>query len=222
MAENKKDQVLVFLKPDCTMRRPVSAKILKEFVENDFKIRAFKEVKVNRALAEQHYQEHKGKFFYPWLVKMITLSPVIAMIIEDTPNRIREFIGNTFCHEAEKGTIRGEYGIWGGVNSVHASDSYKSARRELNLWKEFVNLVPSQSDVVKEINNYIKKWDNKIESDLKEIRNICENIKALPEKVDEFKEKLRENLIKDCKKSEKKIKKSIDKFVNTIVENCLL
>lgn len=222
MAEHKKGQVLVFLKPDCTMRRPVGAKILKSFIENNFKITAFKEVQVNRMLAEKHYAEHKGKFFYPWLVNMIQLSPVIAMIIEDTPNRIREFIGNTFCHEAEKDTIRGKYGIWGGVNSVHASDSFESAERELNLWQDLVDLVPNQENVVKQINTYINKWDNKIEANLEEIRKICSNIKSIPDKVDEFKEKLRTNLIKDCKKSEKKIKKSIDKFINSIVENCLL
>jgi nucleoside-diphosphate kinase len=225
MTAEKSNQTLVFLKPDCTIRRGVSAKIIKSFIENNFKITAFKEINVSEELAKLHYKEHEGKFFYPWLVKMIQFFPVVAMIINETPDRIREVIGETFCHEAERNSLRGKYGIWGGVNSIHASDSLSSAERELELWRKFANLIPNQEETAKKINEYINKWDSAIEENLDEIRKVCESIKAfpktIPDKIDEFRETLKKNLLPDLKKSKTGVK-SIDKFLNIIIENCRL
>ncbi|MHA1268866.1 MAG: nucleoside-diphosphate kinase [Candidatus Helarchaeota archaeon] len=222
MKSTNNERVLVFLKPDCTIRRPVSAKILESFINNNFKIIAFKEIMVNQELAEKHYEEHKGKFFYPWLCKMIQLFPVIALIIEDKPERIREFIGNTFCHKADKNTIRGKYGIWGGVNSVHASDSLTSGERELRLWAETVDLVPNEENIQDEINQYIKKWNKKIKTDIENVRKICDNIKNNPNKIDFYKNELKKILFPDCEDCITINKEIFDEFLQIIVDNCLL
>ncbi|MHA1752316.1 MAG: nucleoside-diphosphate kinase [Candidatus Helarchaeota archaeon] len=222
MKDKNEKKVLVFLKPDCTIRRPVSAKVLKSFIDNDFKIIAFKEVTVNNNLAEKHYEEHKGKFFYPWLCKMLQLSPVVAMILEEDPDRIRNFIGNTFCHQAEKTTLRGKYGIYGGVNSIHASDSLASAERELELWGENLGLLPEKSNVKEKIIDYINKWDRELKTDLSKIRELCNKIKSDPENINVYRDQLKSDLLNDCKEFIEKDSKILDRFVDIIIENILL
>ena len=103
-------------------------------------------VNVKKEVAEKHYEEHKGKHFYDDLIKHITgelhnNENVIAIVYEgdNAIKKIREFIGKTNPDEAEPWTIRGKYGkIHTKTNChetvLHASDSVKSAEREINLW----------------------------------------------------------------------------------------
>jgi len=222
MTEDNNIRTFVFLKPDCTIRRAVSAKVLKSFLENNFKITAFKEIKVNEQLAKIHYKEHEGKPFYSWLCKMLQLYPVVAMVIEDSPQKIREFIGETFCHKADENTLRGKYGIWGGVNSIHASDSHETAQRELEIWEKFAGLTTNKNIAQIEINNYIRKWDGEVLTNLKEVRKICNQIKSNPENTKFLKDKLRELLWHDCNKDKNINEKLFDQFLDIIIENCLL
>ena len=46
----------------------------------------------------------------------------------------RKLIGATNGQKAEPGTIRGDFGLSGGYNLIHGSDSPESAERELKLW----------------------------------------------------------------------------------------
>jgi len=58
----------------------------------------------------------------------------------------RKLIGKTKGFEAEAGTIRGDFGLSGGNNLVHGSDSPESAHRELALWftpEELVDYTPT-------------------------------------------------------------------------------
>jgi len=91
---------------------------------------------VPRATAEQHYAEHAGKPFYDGLLNFVTSSPVLVLAIRGV-NAIavcRNLIGATNGQKAAPGTIRGDYGMSGGNNLVHGSDSPESAERELKLW----------------------------------------------------------------------------------------
>ena len=110
------EESLVFLKPDAVLRRGIGAAILQQFLKNDdkFSILAFKEIQVSEDLAKEHYQEHEGKHFFPWLVKSLRTAPVLAMIIRGDIPQIRGFLGATFVQKADTNTIRGKYGIWGG------------------------------------------------------------------------------------------------------------
>jgi nucleoside-diphosphate kinase len=93
-------------------------------------------LRVERAMAERHYAVHKGKFFYDDLVKVISSSPVVAMVLEG-PNAIavvRSMVGATRPHEAAPGTIRGDYALVGLRNLVHASDAAETAKSEIALW----------------------------------------------------------------------------------------
>src|SRR5207302_7219440 len=87
-------------------------------------------------LAEPHYEPHKGKPFYPGLVKFMTSSPVIVLVLagKDAINISRKMMGATFGSKAEPGTIRGDLGVSNSFNLIHGSDSPESAARELVLF----------------------------------------------------------------------------------------
>ncbi len=92
----------------------------------------------DRALAEAHYVEHRGRDFYEGLVVFLTRSPVFAMAVEgpddNTFSIVRTMVGATFVDDALPGTIRGDLAIATAENLVHASDKPDSAERELALW----------------------------------------------------------------------------------------
>ena len=128
-------RTLVILKPDA-VQRGIAGEILARFERRGLRIAAMRLVKVERALAEKHYEIHKGKFFYDDLVKVISASPVIAFVLEG-PNAIavvRAMVGATRPHEAAPGTIRGDYALVGLRNLVHASDAPETAESEIKLW----------------------------------------------------------------------------------------
>ena len=128
-------RTLVILKPDA-VQRGISGEILARFERRGLRIAAIRLVKVERSLAEKHYEVHKGKFFYEDLVKMISASPVVAFVLEG-PNAIavvRSMVGATRPHEAAPGTIRGDYALVGLRNLVHASDAPETAATEIKLW----------------------------------------------------------------------------------------
>jgi nucleoside-diphosphate kinase len=129
------ERTLVILKPDA-IQRGISGEILSRFERRGLRIAALRLVKVERALAEKHYDVHKGKFFYDDLVKVISASPVMAFVLEG-PNAIavvRAMVGATRPHEAAPGTIRGDYALVGLRNLVHASDAPETAESEIKLW----------------------------------------------------------------------------------------
>lgn len=133
--ESNVQRTLVILKPDA-VQRGIAGEILARFERRGLRIAALRLVKVERSLAEKHYEIHKGKFFYEDLVKMISASPVIAFVLEG-PNAIavvRAMVGATRPHEAAPGTIRGDYALVGLRNLVHASDAPETAGTEIELW----------------------------------------------------------------------------------------
>ena len=128
-------RTLVVLKPDA-VQRAIAGELIARFERRGLRIAALRLVRVARAQAEKHYEIHKGKFFYEDLVKTISASPVVAMVLEG-PNAIavvRAMVGATRPHEATPGTIRGDYALVGLRNLVHASDAPETAAAEIALW----------------------------------------------------------------------------------------
>ncbi len=129
------ETTLILLKPDA-IQRGLMGPIIGRFEAKGLEIAAAKLMVVPRDLAERHYAEHKGKPFYDGLIRFITSSPVLAMAIRGVSAVAvcRKLIGVTHGAKAEPGTIRGDYGLSGGYNLIHGSDSPESAARELDLW----------------------------------------------------------------------------------------
>ena len=129
------EKSFVMMKPDAVSRRLIG-KILTRFEEKGLQIIAIKMLHIDENLAKKHYGEHIEKPFFNDLVNYITSSPSLAMIIkgDDAISLIRKIVGATNPKEADLGTIRGDFAIDMGRNVIHASDSSKSALREISLF----------------------------------------------------------------------------------------
>lgn len=129
------ETTLIILKPDAVQRGLVGP-IISRFEQKGLKIRGARLMMVPEPLARQHYAEHEGKPFFDGLIKFVTSSPVLLLAVSGL-NAVavcRKLIGATNGSKAEPGTIRGDYGLSGGYNMIHGSDSPESAQRELALW----------------------------------------------------------------------------------------
>ncbi len=122
------------IKPDAVSRGLVG-EIIARFERKGFKIKALKMFKFTRELAEEFYMEHRGKHFFKDLIDFITSGPVVAMVLEgeNAIETVRIMIGITDGRKAPPGSIRGDYALDITKNVVHASDSPKTAEREISL-----------------------------------------------------------------------------------------
>ena len=129
------ERTLIIFKPDA-VQRGICGEILTRFERKGLQIVATKFMRIPTQLAETHYEPHKGKGFYPGLVKFMTSSPVLVMALQgkDAIAIARKMMGATFGAKAEPGTIRGDYGVSNSFNLIHGSDSQESAQRELGLF----------------------------------------------------------------------------------------
>jgi len=69
-------------------------------------------------------------------VNYISSAPIIAAVFEGEKavEVIRKTVGATDPAQAEAGTIRGDFGLDIGRNSVHGSDSVETAKKEIKLF----------------------------------------------------------------------------------------
>ena len=134
------NRTLILLKPDAVERQLVGS-IVSRFETKGLKIVAMELRTLDAATLERHYEEHKGKGFYPELVSLMSRGPVVAMVVEgpeDTWEILRNMMGATNPRNAAPGTIRGDYGTLFTENLIHGSDSAASAAREIGIF--FPNL----------------------------------------------------------------------------------
>lgn len=129
------ERTLVLVKPD-GVQRGLVGEILARFERKGFKLVGLRLLSVPREMAERHYAVHAGKPFYPSLVEFITSGPVAALALEgpDVIATVRRMVGKTMPNQAEPGTIRGDLGVSGLRNLIHASDAPETAAEELALW----------------------------------------------------------------------------------------
>ena len=129
------EQTLVLIKPDAIKRR-LAGEILARFERRGLELRAAKLVRVDTALAEEHYNEHSEKPFFGELVEFITSGPTLALVLEGDGAIavVRTTMGATNPTNADPGTIRGDLALAMPDNLVHGSDSPESAEREIALW----------------------------------------------------------------------------------------
>jgi nucleoside-diphosphate kinase len=129
------ERTLVLVKPD-GVQRGLIGEILARFERKGLKVVGLRLLEVPREMAERHYAVHAGKHFYAGLVEFITSGPVAAVALEgpDAIATVRRLVGKTMPNEADAGTIRGDLGISGLRNLIHASDAPETAEFELGLW----------------------------------------------------------------------------------------
>lgn len=129
------EKTFLMLKPDA-VQRGLIGEIIGRFEKKGFKLVGLKLIQVDRALAEEHYKEHKGKGFFEPTVQYIMSSPVVAMVWEgkNVVALAREMMGATNPANAGPGSIRGSYAMDISRNIIHGSDAVESAEREISLY----------------------------------------------------------------------------------------
>lgn len=126
------ERTLSILKPDAT-RRNLTGAINDKFEKAGLRIVAQKRVKLSKTQAEKFYEVHKERPFYGELVDFMISEPVVVQVLEgdNAVAKNREVMGATNPEKADPGTIRKEFAVSMGENSVHGSDSLENAVNEI-------------------------------------------------------------------------------------------
>ena len=136
------ERTLSIIKPDAT-RRNLTGKINAKFEDAGLRIVAQKRIQLTLAQAGQFYAEHKERPFYGELTEFMTSEPVVVQVLEGE-NAIlknREVMGATNPAKADAGTIRKEFALSKGENSVHGSDAPETAAYEIGYFFNALELV---------------------------------------------------------------------------------
>lgn len=126
------EKSLVLIKPDA-LQRGLAGAIVARLEQSGLKLVAIRMLHLDKTLAQDHYSVHKNKPFFDDLVNYITSAPIIAAVFqgEKVVAVSRKIMGATDPAKAEAGTIRGDFGLDIGRNSVHGSDSAETAEEEI-------------------------------------------------------------------------------------------
>jgi nucleoside-diphosphate kinase len=137
------DALLIF-KPDASYRLAARAGIWGWLSsERDWKVESLAWFQPPAALIENHYDFLKGRPFFPWLVDFMTALPLAVGRVTasgETLEQMRHDLGETRIAQSRPGSLRERYGVFGGVNCLHLSDSPESGSAEVKRWAEFVQL----------------------------------------------------------------------------------
>jgi nucleoside-diphosphate kinase len=135
---------LVIFKPDASYRLAARAGIWGWLSsEREWKIESLAWFQPPAALIESHYDFLKGRPFFGWLVDFMTALPMLVGRVSasaDALERMRHDLGETRIQQSRPGSLRERYGIFGGVNCLHLSDSPETGAAEVGRWAGHVQL----------------------------------------------------------------------------------
>lgn len=129
------ERTFSMIKPDATKRNLTGA-ITAKLEEAGLRVVASKRVHMSLAQAQAFYAVHSERPFFGELTEFMSSAPTIVQVLEGE-NAIlknREVMGATNPAEADAGTIRKEFAISLGENSVHGSDAAETAAEEIAFW----------------------------------------------------------------------------------------
>ncbi|MCM8556965.1 nucleoside-diphosphate kinase [Sphingomicrobium sediminis] len=123
------------IKPDAT-RRNLTGAVTKMLEEAGLRVVASKRIHMTKEQAEGFYAVHAERPFFGELVEFMMSEPVVVQVLEgeDAVKRNRDIMGATNPAEADEGTIRKEYALSIGENTVHGSDSDENAKIEIGFF----------------------------------------------------------------------------------------
>ena len=144
------DALLIF-KPDASYRLAARAGLWGWLSsERDWKVESLAWFQPPATLIESHYDFLKGRPFFPWLVDFMSALPLAVGRITasaEALEQMRHELGETRIAQSRPGSLRERYGIFGGVNCLHLSDSPESGAAEVARWAEFVQLDKLSADM---------------------------------------------------------------------------
>lgn len=129
------ERTLVLVKPD-GVQRGLIGEVIGRLERRGLRLVGLKLMRMDEALAGQHYAEHVEKPFYPGLRDFMTSGPLVAAVFEgeSAVQAVRQSMGATHPLESPPGSIRGDLALDLGRNVVHGSDSPESGEREVALF----------------------------------------------------------------------------------------
>ena len=136
------ERTLSIIKPDATNRN-LTGKINAKFEDAGLRIVAQKRIKLSMEQAGKFYEVHKDRPFYGELCEFMASTPVVVQVLEgeNAIAKNREVMGATNPANAEPGTIRKEFALSVGENSVHGSDAAETAAAEIAYFFSGLELV---------------------------------------------------------------------------------
>ena len=136
------EKTLSIIKPDAT-KRNLTGLINARFENAGLRIIAQKRLQLTKSMAEKFYEIHKNRPFYDDLVNFMISGPVVVQVLEgdNAVNLNRTVMGATNPEDAEEGTIRKEFAESIEANSVHGSDSFENAQKEISFFFANIELV---------------------------------------------------------------------------------
>jgi nucleoside-diphosphate kinase len=136
------ERTFSIIKPDAT-RRNLTGAINAKLEAAGLRIIAQKRIHMSLEKAQGFYAIHKERPFFGELTEFMSSEPVVVQVLEgeNAVAKNREIMGATNPAEAAPGTIRKEYALNIGENSVHGSDSLENAKIEIAYFFEDSEIV---------------------------------------------------------------------------------
>ncbi len=130
------------IKPDATARNLTGA-INAKLEEAGLGIVAQKRIHLSLAQAQTFYAVHSERPFFRELTEFMSSAPIVAQVLEgeDAIAKNREVMGATNPADAADGTIRKEFALSLGENSIHGSDAPETAAEEIAYFFSGLELV---------------------------------------------------------------------------------
>lgn len=130
------------IKPDATKRNLTGA-INAKFEAAGLSIIAQKKIHLTKQQAGVFYGVHSERPFYGELCEFMASHPIIVQVLEgeNAVLKNREVMGATNPADASEGTIRKEFALSMGENSVHGSDAEETAKEEIAYFFSGLELV---------------------------------------------------------------------------------
>ena len=130
------------IKPDATKRNLTGA-INAKLEAAGLRIVAQKRIHLTAAQAGVFYEVHKERPFYGELCEFMASEPIVVQVLEgeNAVAKNREVMGATNPADADEGTIRKEFALSIGENSVHGSDAEETAAVEIAYFFSGLELV---------------------------------------------------------------------------------
>lgn len=128
-------KTLSIIKPD-GVRRNLIGLILARIEAEDLKIVELRMIHMTPEQAQAFYAVHKDRPFYEELWKSMSAGPVVVSVLagDNAVVRYRELMGATDPAKAMEGTLRAEFALSVGENTVHGSDSLENAEKEVSFF----------------------------------------------------------------------------------------
>lgn len=135
------ERTLSIIKPNA-IRRKLEGQIISKIENNGFEIIAQKKLVLSKKQVGLFYREHSEKPFFKELVDFMCSGSIVAQVLEreNAVVSYRTLMGVTDPKNAEKGTIRREFGESIRENAVHGSENIESAWREIHFFFSDIEL----------------------------------------------------------------------------------